>query len=316
LVAQISTSEDDDPDAPLLTESEKLDRKVAPVEPELFLVKTAPITSSLCGTIKHLKARCGRGFSVRGLGLWAVNNFLTYHLSHLLARVLPLPYMPARGIAAVLTSTLLCRLSLTWTHIVISENSDQWWGRRIPSCKNWLKIAPATALAAAAKQLTIGLPIIAFELFDLPRFLDNTNLIGEIDEHARRVVGMQLIAVVGIALGTAVLVLVPATVTLTRVQASLLPETDETVVPFDRSFGGKVVPEILGGSGKIGLLDAWKTFDWASRLRLVRVYLRMALIQFGVFVAFVGIFAIEMRYILPDNLWFMGGGETTLESPN
>ena len=39
----------------------------------------------------------------------------------------------------------------------------------------------------------------------------------------------------------------------------MLPDEDEAIVPFDRSFGGKVVPAILGGSGKLSIRDAWKT---------------------------------------------------------
>ena len=33
---------------------------------------------------------------------------------------------------------------------------------------------------------------------------------------------------------------IPATVTMVRVAASMLPEEDETIVSFDRTFGGKV----------------------------------------------------------------------------
>jgi uncharacterized membrane protein (UPF0182 family) len=51
----------------------------------------------------------------------------------------------------------------------------------------------------------------------------------------------------------------------------MLPEEDETIVPFDRSFGGKVSPAITGGSGKIGIVDAWTTFDWAARVRYAKV---------------------------------------------
>merc|ERR1711977_201986 len=69
------------------------------------------------------------------------------------------------------------------------------------------------------------------------------------------------------------LVVIPANVTLTRVQASLLVDTEETIVPFDRIFGG---------TGMIGMLDAWKTFDWAARIRLVKTYLKVIAMQIGV----------------------------------
>lgn len=90
------------------------------------------------------------------------------------------------------------------------------------------------------------------------------------------------IAILLLGLVLAFLVVIPANVTLTRVQASLLVDTEETIVPFDRSFGGKVVPEIVGGSGMIGMLDAWTSFDWAARTRLIKTYLKVIGMQIAV----------------------------------
>ncbi|KAJ5391102.1 hypothetical protein N7509_006592 [Penicillium cosmopolitanum] len=67
-------------------------------------------------------------------------------------------------------------------------------------------------------------------------------------------------------------------------------EEDESIVPFDRSFGGKVQPEIVGGSGKIGLMDAWTTFDWNARVRFVKVVVKTAMIEIALI--FVGASAI------------------------
>jgi hypothetical protein len=77
--------------------------------------------------------------------------------------------------------------------------------------------------------------------------------------------------VMGIPALLAFIISIPARVIFIRVAASMLPEEDETIVPFDRSFGGKVHPQIVGGSGHIGLLDAWTTFDWAARVRFAKV---------------------------------------------
>lgn len=66
----------------------------------------------------------------------------------------------------------------------------------------------------------------------------------------------------------------------------MLPEEDESIVPFDRSFGGKVVPAILGGSGRLSIADAWRTFDRAGRARYFKVIGKVLLMQFGLLVAF------------------------------
>jgi hypothetical protein len=97
---------------------------------------------------------------------------------------------------------------------------------------------------------------------------------------------MALVMVLGVFL------VIPANIALTRVQASLIPEAEETIVPFDRTFNGKVVPEIVGGTGVVGMLDAWKTFDWAARIRLVKAYVKVFAMQMALTLTlFVVIFA-------------------------
>merc|ERR1712144_61224 len=124
------------------------------------------------------------------------------------------------------------------------------------------------------------------------RFRGLSILAGLVDKDAQQIVDMKpsektamsfkAIAILLFGVVLTFLVVIPANVTLTRVQASLLVDTEETIVPFDRSFGGKVVPEIVGGTGMIGMLDAWKTFDWAARIRLVKTYLKVIAMQIGV----------------------------------
>jgi len=65
-------------------------------------------------------------------------------------------------------------------------------------------------------------------------------------------------------------------------------------VPFDRSFGGKVVPEIVGGTGVLGIRDAWSTFDWASRVRLIKTYAKVILLQVLLVIVFTGVLIFEV----------------------
>ncbi len=112
-----------------------------------------------------------------------------------------------------------------------------------------------------------------------------------------------ILALKGLGLGTLGLVLtvllwIPASVVLTRVQASLLPDTEETIVPFDRSFGGKIVPEIVGGSGAIGIIDAWKTFDRSSWIRLLKAYVKVFAMQFAVSVFFSIVLVLQLLLVV------------------
>ncbi|KAI9719757.1 MAG: hypothetical protein M1812_003245 [Candelaria pacifica] len=292
-------SDSDDPDAPL-TETDKTNEKTALVEPEVLLVRPALITSKLRTTMKHLRARGGFLSRFRGLSLWLVYHFVAHQTHHLLMRFTGFSLIPST-ITAVATVVLLGRLNLTWTHIVISEPSSKWWGLRIPDRKSWVKIAPATAVFALAEQLTVALPHGLYNAWNLNEYERNPSHIGEISEAERKMVVMQYFAVIALTLALAVLLVIPASVTLTRVQASMLSEEDEAIVPFDRSFGGKVEPEVVGGSGKLGILEAWKSFDWAARIRLMKLYGKIAAIQVVLTMMFVAIIGAELKLIMGDN---------------
>ena len=82
----------------------------------------------------------------------------------------------------------------------------------------------------------------------------------------------------------------------------MLPDEDESIVPFDRSFGGKVEPEDVGGSGCVGMLDAWKTFDWAARIRLIKLYAKVFALQITTMFLFLGVLVGELKLVMGDDL--------------
>jgi len=113
---------------------------------------------------------------------------------------------------------------------------------------------------------------------------------------------LRIVGLFSIALFSGLFVVLPATVTLTRIEASLLPEEEETIVPFDRTFGGRVVPTILGGTGCIGFIEAWRTFNWEARRRLVKLYVKTFLIMLAVSVLMANILLLETWAILGPQL--------------
>jgi hypothetical protein len=56
-----------------------------------------------------------------------------------------------------------------------------------------------------------------------------------------------------------------------RVQASLLPEDEQPIVPMDRAFGLK--PKRWQDQG-ITLMDAWKTMSWATLWRMTKMHIK------------------------------------------
>jgi len=282
--------ESDDPDAPLLTPEEKLSEKRPLAEPEL-IVKVAPITSKYHTAMAHLRAHAGPYAGFRGASLWFAYHMLLTLVFNLLC--MALPFSIPRQLFAVLATVMLSRWNMMWTHIVISMPSSKKWWRQRPDLKAWKKVAPATALWAVAERVTYVLPAGLWRNLGLDVVFGH-HAIREMSASEKEVVLIKFIMVILVFIATAVLVLVPATVTLVRVQASMLPEENEAIVPFDRTFGGKVVSEAEGGSGKLGLLDAWRTFDRASRIRLLKLYVKVGVCQAVVSAFFVGLIALEV----------------------
>ena len=297
---KVNPPQSDEVDAPLLSADEK---KPLPTEPELFYVKTKPITSKIRTTMKHLVAEAGPWSRFRGLQV-----AIAYHFAHqMVFQLFTLLFgnqMISQSFAAIATAVVLCRLQMLWTHVVISAPSEKKWYRRFPSVHDGKKIIFPTALSAVAEQVAIYIPVTLFAAFDLEGYFQNPAEFGKYSDMQQKSVMLASVAVLMSGILTAFLIVIPAHVTLKRVQASLLPEENDTIVPFDRTFGGKVQPEIVGGKGVVSMLDAWKTFDWAARFRLIALYAKIMVIQLATSVFFVVLAVFEVRMINGDYILY------------
>lgn len=284
-------------DAPVLSEGQKSE-KMKLVESDLFLVKQKPITAKMSTAIKHLKAQGGRLAPFRGLHVSII-----YHLAHSLI----LNLFTSRGshplihaLVTILATVGLCHIPMTWNHIVISAPSTKRWWRRFPSVKAAKNIIVPTAIYAIAVQAAFYVPATLF--VTVHDTLRDPSAYGSNPATVQKIALVEMFLIGLIAIGTIILVVIPADVTLTRVQASMLPEEDESIVPFDRTFAGKVKPEILGGSGAVGMLDAWRTFDRSARMRLIKLYGKIFAIQIALTFMFVFVVIGELRLIMGDDL--------------
>lgn len=246
----------------------KLDHK-GDVEPELLLVKPQPITSSFKSTIRHLRSRDGKRGFLRGFAMNFIKNSVLDLQMNFFSIFLP-------TIFAFPIATILCApFSLAWTHIVISDSSPLPWYKRMPDLATIKKVMPATAVYALAREAVYFLPgylAVSFGLIE-PDFSDVTRILQE----RATTMGMETALVALLTLSLGFLVYIPAIVTLTRVQASLLADNLQPIVPFDRTFGGRVSED-----GVLGVLDAWSTFDWNSRIRLLKTYVKACAMEIAV----------------------------------
>lgn len=258
--------DESDPDAPL--EKERL------IDEEIIVIQQDIITSKIRKTLMHLH-RIG-GFRARWRGIGAS---MAYHLAHSLTVNLISAFFgsfpPFRAIAYVVSSVLLSKIHMTWTHVMISQPSDKPWYKRIPQDKKIFKALMLPSFVyAVAEVLTFALPV-GVALFCAPAAPLNKAEDVEVGPILVRVAmgGLTMLAM-------SVLILLPASVTLTRIEASFLPDDQETIVPFDRTFNGTNSAITLDGSSQKSLfIEAWRSFDMASRIRLIKFYVKMFFVQ-------------------------------------
>lgn len=268
---------------------------------EVLLVRNKPFTASLRATLQHLRVRAGFWSRFRGWSMFLAWNMVCGFLISIIANIFPNRLGVA--FAAIVAETALATWHMAWVHIVISEPSEKRWYKRIPTIRTWPKIAPAVALWATTNQVVSILPMLVCGSFgSLNRMKDPEYQPGRKDLYA---VGGQGMLGFTLMILLFVLLQIPATVTLVRVAASMLPEEDETIVPFDRTFGGKTTPAIIGGQGKIGLVEAWRSFPWASRMRLLKLMLKVVLIFMACWLLVTIVLVAEAHILFGDSLGHM-----------
>lgn len=190
---------------------------------------------------------------------------------------------------------------MTWIHVIISEPSEKRWYHRIPRpfLRTWKKIAPAVAIWSVTSQAVTILPLLVTGSFGvLARLRDPDYNPGMKDAYAGT---GQLFFAMLLTVALAILLQIPATVAMVRVAASMLPEEDETIVPFDRTFGGLTTPEIIGGQGKIGIVEAWRSFNGECRRRLLRTVIKVAAIIMATWLLFSFIIMMEAHVLFGDS---------------
>jgi hypothetical protein len=256
LVPTLAAVEDSNPALYLRVDNDPINKNPADpndVEMEVETPAPRPITSKLRTTLRHLRARGGRLSRFRGFSM-----FITFIVAQsIVSSFVPVSPSSIYGgfILSTLVHILFANLRVAWVHIVISEPSPKRFYQRIPSFRSLKKIIPAAAFESLVVN---GSCLVAFFIIRLVHGLKELDLIRDGDvspELVRRAAGIMSIAgFVGW------LASFPANVIFVRVAASTLPAEDDAIIPFDRSFGGKVAPEVVGG-GVLSIADAWKTMD-------------------------------------------------------
>jgi hypothetical protein len=237
-----------------------------------------PISSSLRSLGRLLYSVGGWRASFRGLGVYLTHAFAVAFVSAFFDGI---PFVPS-FVGTLAARLALVQLSAVWVHIAISPPNPAGFWRRLPPFRKAFEATWIPTLAAwAANTVTSYVPVLAAYVVRLP-LPDSSPSAGvpEYDRHAF----WKVLLVLLVTLLVWALVVVPAEVLLTRVQASLLPPDEDAIVPFDRTYDGTLEPAIVG-NGYVSVKDALNTFPRASWVRLYILHAKV----FGVVVLMYGI---------------------------
>jgi len=258
-----------------------------------------PITSSLRATNRLIRSLGGWLSNFRGLGYSVLIGTLTVLTTLVIAL---LPFVPLR-LAHLFALIATAPLSTTWVHLVITGPSARSFSKRIPPIKKvYLATWFPTFLLWAAAHASVVLPgLLAYAIgLDIgpqthPSQPDQPDQPG-LPPATGSNIG-KAIAVLGVTLGLQALLLIPADTALRRVQASLLPPDEDTIVPFDRSFAGRVEPEVVSGKGFATFGAAIKTITPASWVRIYLLRIKVFFVTMAAYTVMALVFVVQLLIV-------------------
>lgn len=271
---------------------------------EITVIEHKPITAKIHTTMGHLQKVGGFFARWRGLAISTIYHCTHGFVSTFISELLGLGLVGS-AVTYVLTSVCLARMHMAWTHAMITYPDSKRCFRYVPGVKSIRPLLLPSFIYAAAEQVTIILPIaVAFALGVVgPEAQAQREAIFE--SGCPRVIMMLVLRTVAVPVTFAIVglaVLFPASVALTRIEASLLPEGEETIVPFDKAaITGDIDMNARGASRRL-FVQAWRSFDRASRWRVVKLYTKMAFAQFVVMLVTIHVIIFEVYCMGPERL--------------
>jgi len=285
----------DEPDSPLEKKGDMIPSEaMADQDIEITVIQHKPITASIKASVRHLHTVGGFFGRFRGAGVGAVYHMLHGLMTNFLAGVLGLG-LGGQAFMHIVSSLALARIHMAWTHSMIAAPGQSWFRSMVPRKQCKALLLPTLAFAVA-QQVTVIMPIAVAFALGLPQEMHDQEfdfMKRDISPAEAAYYAFALLAIPMTAVFVALAILLPASVTLTRIEAALLPEDRETIVPFDRTA-------ILGdfdlqtrGACRSVFVQAWKSFEPAARLRLIKLYAKMFSLQ-----VFIGIAGLVVMAIL------------------
>lgn len=263
----------------VLVESVKVDEdssKEPRIEREALITNQKPISTSVCATIRHLRSVGGYFSRFRGAAIYMLHNMVLCYVADFLDLVFPF-----HSISYFFAFVLVTPLRTLWIHTIVSAPPSTTWWRRLMSIKSVKKAVGATALVAVMDLFASHLAYMLLNSF--LEFMDVDNTFSETSLAI-------MICVAATYTIFKLIVVVPSTAILNRVQVSLLEESEEAIISVDHGE-------------PLGIRQAVERFDLNALRRMYRAYALYVLMQVGIAILFIALFLGEVcLYCGPDFL--------------
>ena len=254
--------------------------------PHVQLNHEKSITTSLRRTVAHLYRVGGalalcRGiaahvFSGIGMVFVAMPLFLLFKKTHddAVEHGLEQTMSYRLGLAVfetvvnIFAGVVFASVNTAWVHIVISQPTLRIWWRRLPP---YLATLRATFIPVVIENLSeVLVELLTPAVLKHILGVGGERLTTDYTFSSRNILLTLIWLLVCILQWLAC---VPIHVAVIRIQASLLPEEEETIVSFDRSFGTSgsngLRPGLLAESrGALSFRKAWQSVTWDEMKRL------------------------------------------------
>ena len=253
------------------------------------------ITAERSVARRHLYNQGGFWSNYPGLNFFAIYMILAISITALATRFVANESLnfPALILTKLLVGLLLTNLHTAWVHAIISKPNKKSLCQRIPGWREWIGIMPAASVDLALPKCvyysTHKLLAILPQNF-LP-IVDN-----QIHQELHSVLSTFKTFAIYMPVALEFLTSILTRAIYIRVAASMLPDDDESIIPFDPSFGGRARNnETLC----LSILDAIKTMrlqNWHHYRRIVREVLQY---EFPFFFLFIIAIALEFYFEEP-----------------
>ena len=221
-----------------------------------------------------LRYPCFRGINpylVMTISQWYIAAFIDFFMSGQ-----PTGLQPGYGCSSVVVTVAFGCSWAIWTHYAVTQQTGKAIDKRFPKGREVLvELFPVTVVWAMAEQITMSLPLALSRKFELRDYAWTPSLWNSLDPWAHKVVVLKFVLVWIAYMFLTAFASIPATMTLRRVHASMLPADEKAIVPYYRGDASShISDEVSATVPGLSMSKAWSTIRLEAYIRIIKVYIQ------------------------------------------